>query len=148
VVLQNRGSLFSTDPAHPNHLAPGKRPLHTLIPAMVMRHGRPRLVFGVMGGDMQPQGHVQVLTNLLVFGHDLQAAGAAPRIRWTESGVALEAGVPAATAEALAARGHRLVEGAEGFGGFQGIQIDHDDGGTGFLGGSDPRKDGCALGLD
>ena len=143
VVLQNRGSLFSSDPTHPNRLAPGRRPLHTLIPALALRDGRPRLVFGVMGGDMQAQGHAQVLANHLVFGHDVQAAGALPRLRWTPDGVAVEAGAPEALALDLRRRGHRLVSdgGGFGFGGYQGIAIDAD--GTRH-GGSDPRKDGCA----
>lgn len=143
IVLHNRGSLFVTDPAHPNQLAPHKRPLHTLAPALVSRRGRPWLAYGVMGGDMQPQGHLQVLLNLICFGMNLQQAGEAPRARYDSSGICLEAGIGAATADDLRGRGHRLVEGL-GFGGFQGVLIDPD---TGVLmGGSDPRKDGLAIG--
>ena len=144
VVLHNRGSLFATDPAHPNHLAPDKRPLHTLAPAMVFREGRPWLAYGVMGGDMQPQGHLQVLLNLTCFGMNIQQAGEAPRARYDLAGVGLELGIAAATGDDLARRGHRLVDGL-GFGGFQGVLVDPD---TGVLmGGSDPRKDGLAIGL-
>lgn len=143
IVLHNRGSLFSTDPSHPNHLAPRKRPLHTLVPAMVYRNGRPWLAYGVMGGDMQPQGHLQVLLNLTCFGMNIQEAGDAPRARYDPTGVCLERGISASTANALRRRGHPLIEGL-GFGGFQGVLIDQD---TGILmGGSDPRKDGLALG--
>jgi len=143
IVLHNRAALFSTDPAHPNHLAPRKRPLHTLAPAMAYRDGRPWLAFGVMGGDMQPQGHLQVLLNLVCFGMNIQQAGEAPRARYDPAGVDLEAGIAAAARDALARRGHRMTGGL-GHGGFQGVLIDPD---TGVLmGGSDPRKDGVALG--
>ncbi len=143
IVLHNRGSLFSTDPSHPNHLAPRKRPLHTLAPAMVYRNGRPWLAYGVMGGDMQPQGHLQVLLNLTCFGMNLQEAGEAPRARYDPTGICLERGISTATGNELRHRGHRIIDGL-GFGGFQGVMIDQD---TGVLmGGSDPRKDGLALG--
>lgn len=143
IVLHNRGSLFSTDPSHPNHLAPRKRPLHTLAPAMVYRNGRPWLAYGVMGGDMQPQGHLQVLLNLICFGMNIQEAGEAPRARYDPSGVSLERGISASTVNALQRRGHPLID-ELGFGGFQGVLIDHDTGT--LMGGSDPRKDGLALG--
>ena len=143
IVLHNRGSLFVTDPAHPNHLAPRKRPLHTLAPAMAYRNGRPWMAFGVMGGDMQPQGHLQVLLNLTCFGMNIQEAGEAPRARFDPAGVGLEHGITAATGDNLKRRGHRLVDGL-GFGGFQGVLVDPE---TGVLmGGSDPRKDGLAIG--
>ena len=144
IVLQNRGSLFSSDATHPNCLAPGKRSLYTLIPALVMKNGRPWLVYGVTGGDMQPQGHAQVLANMAVFGMDVQAAGSAPRLRWTEQGVALEQGFPEMAREGLAQRGHPIIDKVPGFGGFHGICFESK---TGLLlGGSDPRKDGMALG--
>ena len=143
IVLHNRGSLFVTDPAHPNHLAPRKRPLHTLAPALAYRNGRPWLAYGVMGGDMQPQGHLQVLFNLICFGMNIQEAGEAPRARYDPSGACLEPGIAAAARDGLRRRGHRLIDGL-GFGGFQGVLIDPD---TGVLmGGSDPRKDGLAIG--
>ena len=143
IVLHNRGSLFNTDPLHPNHLAPYKRPLHTLAPAMVCRRGRPWLAFGVMGGDMQPQGHLQVLLNLTCFGMNIQEAGEAPRARYDTSGICLEQGIPETTATNLRHRGHTLIDGL-GFGGFQGVLIDFETGT--LMGGSDPRKDGLALG--
>ena len=144
IVLQNRGALFSLDRAHPNCLAPRKRPFHTLIPAMVLRDGVPWLSYGVMGGDMQAQGHAQVLSNLVVFGMNVQEAGEAARIRWTGDALALESGVPTRTRDALARRGHQLTDEPIGFGGYQGIVLDS---ATGTMqGGSDPRKDGCAMG--
>lgn len=144
IVLHNRASLFTLDPGHPNRLAPHKRPLHTLVPAMVLKAGRPWLSFGVMGGDMQPQGHVQVLVNLIDFGMNVQEAGEAARIRHSSAGVATESGVPAAARFGLIRRGHRVIAGVDVFGGFQGILIDP---ATGVLmGGSDPRKDGLAIG--
>lgn len=146
IVLQNRGALFCDDPSHPNHLAPGKRPFHTLIPALVLggdAERQPWLSFGVMGGHMQAQGHAQVLINLLVFGMDVQEAGEAPRVRWTGDGVALESGFSPDTAAGLTSKGHVVLDDGAGFGGYQGIRIDP----TGVLhGGSDPRKDGIALG--
>lgn len=145
VVLHNRGSLFVLDPAHANRLGPGKRPMHTLIPAMVLRDGRPLLSFGVMGGDLQPQGHVQVLLNLLEFGMNVQEAGEAARIRHSADGVAVESGIDERVRADLAARGHRIVEAPGVFGGFQGVMIDRESGV--LMGGSDPRKDGLAIGF-
>jgi gamma-glutamyltranspeptidase/glutathione hydrolase len=144
IALQNRGSLFVLDPRHPNCLGPGKRSLHTLIPAMVLREGRPFLSFGVMGGDLQPQGHVQVLLNLLEFGMTVQEAGEAARIRHSGDGIAVESGIGDEARAGLKARGHRVFEARGVFGGFQGIRIDRDAGV--LMGGSDPRKDGLAIG--
>ncbi len=93
IALHNRGSLFTLDAGHPNVLAPGRRPLHTLIPAMVLRDGRPWVSYGVMGGDMQPQGHVQVLINLIDFGMNIQEAGEAARFRHSPAGLALESAI-------------------------------------------------------
>lgn len=144
VVLHNRASLFTMDAGHPNRLAPHKRPLHTLVPAMVLKAGRPWLSFGVMGGDMQPQGHVQVLVNLIDFGMNVEEAGEAARIRHSAAGVAVESGVPAAARFGLIRRGHRVAAGVDVFRGCQGILIEPV---TGVLmGGSDPRKDGLAIG--
>jgi gamma-glutamyltranspeptidase / glutathione hydrolase len=144
IVLHNRGSLFSLRPGHPNLIAPGKRPFHTLVPAMVLKDKRPWLSFGVMGGDMQPQGHVQVLLNLIEFGMNVQEAGEAPRFRHTANGVALESAISQEARFGLDLRGHRPTTSIGAFGGFQGILIDPK---TGVLmGGSDPRKDGLAIG--
>jgi len=144
IVLHNRGTLFSLDPRHPNVLAPGKRPFHTLVPAMVLKAGRPWLSFGVMGGDMQPQGHVQVLLNLIDFGMNVQEAGEAPRFRHTAGGLALESAISPEARFGLDARGHRLITRIGAYGGFQGILIDPQSGV--LMGGSDPRKDGLAIG--
>jgi gamma-glutamyltranspeptidase/glutathione hydrolase len=150
ICLQNRGACFSLEAGHPNVLAGGKRPYHTIIPALALRDGRLWLCFGVMGGFMQPQGHLQVVVNMVDHGFDPQAALDAPRFRVDERGgpqVAVETAVPLQTRRALAALGHQVV--AEptfdpGFGGGQVIAVDPD---TGVLwGGSDPRKDGCAIG--
>jgi gamma-glutamyltranspeptidase/glutathione hydrolase len=144
IVLQNRGTLFTLREGHPNVIGSGKRPFHTLVPAMAMKDGRPWLSFGVMGGDMQAQAHVQVLANLIDFGMNVQEAGEAARFRHSGNGLALESAIPASVRFAIAARGHRVIDSPGGFGGFQGILIDPR---TGVLmGGSDPRKDGLAIG--
>jgi gamma-glutamyltranspeptidase/glutathione hydrolase len=144
IVLHNRGSQFSLDPAHPNAIGPRKRPFHTLVPAMVMKDGKPWLSFGVMGGDMQPQGHVQVLLNLIEFGMNVQEAGEAPRFRHTANGLALESAITPEARFFLDSRGHRVISSVGVFGGFQGILIDPRTGV--MMGGSDPRKDGLAIG--
>ncbi|MCS7160352.1 MAG: gamma-glutamyltransferase, partial [Gemmatales bacterium] len=156
-ALQNRGTLFSLDEQHANRLEPGKRPFHTIIPALVTKDGRPFFVFGVMGGDMQPQGQVQVLVNLLDFGMDVQAAGEAPRIEHvgsptpmghpgdSQGGVVLaEPGIPEGVVEKLKRRGHQVRRVARNGGGYQGILIDWNNGT--LLGGSEYRKDGYAAG--
>ncbi|HXH08032.1 MAG TPA: gamma-glutamyltransferase [Vicinamibacterales bacterium] len=144
IVLQNRGSMFRLAAGHPNRIAPGKRPLHTLVPAMVLKDGRPWLSFGVMGGDMQPQGHVQILANLIDFGMDIQRAAEAPRVRHFESGVAVEPGISPDVRRELERLGHKVIVRRGAHGGFQGILIDPR---TGVLiAGSDPRKDGMAAG--
>jgi gamma-glutamyltranspeptidase/glutathione hydrolase len=144
IVLHNRGAGFSFDPASANKLEGGKRPFHTLIPAMVFKDGRPWLTFGVMGGDMQAQGHVQVLLNMIDFGMDVQQAGEQPRFRHFERGLGLESAIGADARKGLEARGHRLTTAPGSYGGYQAILIDW---ATGALsGGSDVRKDGCAMG--
>ena len=144
IVLHDRGAGFRLDAGHPDRIAPGKRPMHTLVPAMVMKDGKPWLSFGVMGGDMQPQGHAQVLANLIDFGMNVQEAGEAARFRHMPAGVALESAVAADARAGLIARGHRVIERRGAYGGFQGILIDP---ATGVLmAGSDPRKDGLAIG--
>jgi len=144
IALHNRGALFSLRPGHPNTLAPGKRPFHTLVPAMVLKDGRPWLSFGVMGGDMQPQGHVQVLLNMIEFGMNVQEAGEAPRFRHSSAGLALESEISPEARFGLDLRGHRIISSVGAFGGFQGILIDPKTGV--MMGGSDPRKDGLAIG--
>jgi gamma-glutamyltranspeptidase/glutathione hydrolase len=144
IVLHNRGNLFSLTPGHPNLLAPGKRPFHTLVPAMVFKDNQPWLSFGVMGGDMQPQGHVQVLLNLIDFGMNIQEAGEAPRFRHSVAGLALESAISPEARFGLNQRGHSLVTQIGIFGGFQGIRFDRQRGV--MMGGSDPRKDGLAIG--
>jgi gamma-glutamyltranspeptidase/glutathione hydrolase len=156
-VLQNRGALFALDDSHANRLEPHKRPFHTIIPAMVTKEGQPWLCFGVMGGDMQPQGHVQILVNMIDFGMNVQEAGDAARVRHmgsqTPTGlpmdadggkVAVESGIPEATIKSLQERGHNIVRSPGSFGGYQGILIDHRHGV--LQGGTDPRKDGAAVG--
>ena len=143
ILLHNRGAAFTLEAGHPNELGPGKRPLHSIIPAMLRENGRVTMPFGVMGGGYQPTGHVRVLTNMLDFGMDPQAALDAPRA-FSEAGeLRLERGTPEATRAALAELGHKVVTPPRPLGGAQAIRI-HE---SGVLeGASDPRKDGCALG--
>jgi gamma-glutamyltranspeptidase/glutathione hydrolase len=144
IVLSNRGSGFVLTPGHPNQVAPRKRPLHTLVPALITKHGRPWLSFGVMGGDNQAQGHAQVVINVVDFGLHVQAAGEAARMRHMGEQLALESGIGADVRASLEARGHTLRDGRAQMGGYQGIMIDQSTGV--LLGGSDPRKDGLAIG--
>jgi gamma-glutamyltranspeptidase/glutathione hydrolase len=150
--LQNRGMGFDLEPGHPNVLAPGKRPYHTIIPAMATRpDGSLYACFGVMGGFMQPQGHVQVLLGLLDDGLDPQAALDRPRVCLMDgsagSAVGLEQGIPPETAAALQAMGHRvsLVSGHDRAVFGRGQIILRDPGSGVLAGGSDPRADGCAV---
>jgi gamma-glutamyltranspeptidase/glutathione hydrolase len=144
VLFHNRGKSFSLDPGHPNVIAPGKRPMHTIIPALACEKGLPTIAFGVMGGHYQPVGHVHVLTNLVDFGLDPQAAIDAPRAFAQDGELRLERGISRAAAEALARRGHKVVPAGKPLGGGQMIVVDHARGV--LIGGSDPRKDGLALG--
>jgi gamma-glutamyltranspeptidase/glutathione hydrolase len=144
ITLHNRGSGFNLTPGHPNQIAPHKRPLHTLVPAMILRDGRPWVSFGVMGGDNQAQAHAQVVMNLVDFGMNIQEAGEAARMRHGGDSLQLESGISAEVWKALEARGHKPRDGRGAMGGFQGIMIDPR---TGVLmGGSDVRKDGLAIG--
>ena len=144
VLFHNRGKSFSLDPAHPNVIAPGKRPMHTIIPALAFEDGRPTIGFGVMGGHFQPVGQAHVLTNLVDFGLDPQAALDAPRAFAQDGELRLERGIARAAAEGLARLGHKVVPAGKPLGGGQMIVIDHAHGM--LIGGSDPRKDGLALG--
>ncbi len=154
--LQDRGALFNLDPKHANALEPHKRPFHTIIPAMVTREGKPFLAFGVMGGAMQPQGHVQVLLNIIEFGMDFQAAGDAARFRHSGSSqptgevmkdggkVVFEYGIPDEVLDALAKLGHQVGRTRGGYGGYQGSAWDLEN--DVLIGASESRKDGCAMG--
>jgi gamma-glutamyltranspeptidase / glutathione hydrolase len=144
IMLTNRGACFVLDPGHPNAFGPGKRPLHTIIPALASRHGRCEIAFGVMGAHYQPMGHVQVITNLVDYGMDVQSAIDAPRTFFVGEQTVVERGVPQRTMEGLALRGHDVVLAVSPWGGGQAIRIDWQRGV--LVGGSDPRKDGCALG--
>jgi gamma-glutamyltranspeptidase/glutathione hydrolase len=144
VVLHNRGALFDLRPTHPNVVAAHKRPFHTLIPGMVLKDGKPFFPFGVMGGDNQPQGHVQVLVNLIDFGMDPQQAGESPRFRHAGEEVLLESAFDASIRSGLTRLGHHVTSAMDAWGGYQGIVIDPKTGA--LIGGSDPRKDGLAIG--
>jgi gamma-glutamyltranspeptidase/glutathione hydrolase len=155
-ALQNRGALFTFEKGHFNIYEPGKRPFHTIIPAFVTKDDQPWLSFGVMGGDMQPQGHVQILMNLIDFGMNLQEAGDAPRIRHLGSSsprgdkmansgeVLLERGFPPKTIGALKKMGHNLKVQGGGHGGYQAILWDAKN--KVYFGASESRKDGQAAG--
>lgn len=149
VALQNRGAGFVLDPGHPNVVAGGKRPFHTIIPAFLMGPEGPRMSFGVMGGPMQAQGHVQMVLRTQLWGNDPQVAADAPRWRVTEGlGVACETTLPAATLQALRDLGHQItLEAPDNAFGFGGAQLIHRLDGGGYAGGSDPRKDGAAVGF-
>jgi gamma-glutamyltranspeptidase/glutathione hydrolase len=145
LLLQNRSACFSLEPGHPNRLGPGKRPFHTIIPAMVLRDKKPSAVLGLVGGSMQAQGHLQVLCNLIDFGMGPQSSLDAPRFRILDDGfLTLEEGIPEAVGSKLVSKGHRIKveQSDEGFGGGQVILISEEA----LYGGSDPRKDGCAIG--
>lgn len=148
IILQNRGKSFSLDPNHFNRLEPRKRPMHTIIPAMVFKDGKFLMSFGVMGADMQPQGHVQFLVNLIDFKMNLQEAMDAPRARHLEGmEVYLEDGISDEVASVLHAKGHQLFKEdspVNQVGGGQAIYLERKQ--NILLGASDRRKDGCALG--
>ncbi len=158
-MFQDRGELFSMDPNHANVYAAGKRPFHTIIPGFVMKDGKPWEAFGVMGGGMQPQGHVQVLTNEIDFGLNVQEAGDASRWqhegdneptgeKMTESGgyVNVESGLPYETVRELRKKGHDVRFDVGGYGGYQAIRVEMHDGQRVYVGASESRKDGMAAG--
>ena len=146
IALQNRGMGFVATPGHPNQVGPGKRPFHTIIPGFVTRNGAPVMSFGVMGGQMQPQGHVQVLVRVVDHGQNPQAACDGPRFRWVQGlEVCCEHGFPEETLNELQRRGHQLVtvDDYNQFGSCQAIwRLE-----GGYLAVSDPRRDGQAAGL-
>lgn len=155
-MLQNRGALFSLQEGHANVIEPGKRPFHTIIPAFVMKDGKPFMSFGVMGGSIQPQGHVEILVNVLDFGMNIQEAGDAARIRHTGSSqptdevmtdggvVYMESGIGEDVREQLRKRGHSVATDSIDYGGYQAIRRDNEEGV--YYGASESRKDGQAAG--
>ena len=144
ILFQNRGTGFTLVPGHANEFGPGKRPMHTIIPAMLEKGGRVVMPFGVMGGAYQPAGHARLVSNLLDYGLSPQAALDAPRSFVDDGVLEIERGYSDAVRGELAALGHRVSLADAPLGGGQAILIDH---ARGVLwGASDPRKDGCALG--
>ncbi|HOZ15735.1 MAG TPA: gamma-glutamyltransferase [Tenuifilaceae bacterium] len=155
-ILQDRGEMFSLTEGHPNVYEPGKRPFHTIIPGFITKDGKPYISFGVMGGGMQPQGHAQIVVNLIDFGMNLQEAGDAPRIqhegsseptdeRMTDGGtVYLESGFDYQQVRKLLERGHKVSYSLDGYGGYQAIMFDAKNGV--YIGASESRKDGQAAG--
>ncbi|MAD09913.1 MAG: gamma-glutamyltransferase [Alteromonas sp.] len=155
-ILQNRGELFTLEPGHSNEYQPGKRPFHTIIPAMVTRNNKPWLSFGVMGGATQPQMHAQIIVNLIDFGMNLQEAGDAPRFIHSGSSsptgalmkdggsISLERGFSLSTERELLERGHKLENKLGIYGGYQAIMYDADK--QIYYGASESRKDGQAAG--
>ena len=150
ISLQNRGYGFSMDAASPNVVGPHKRPFHTIIPAFLMKDGAPQMSFGIMGGNMQPQGHVQTLVRMLLGGQQPQAACDAPRWKTMEGlNLEVEATMPAATVDDLRARGHRIISGVDtymDFGAGQFIWRLGDPAVEGYVAASEPRRDGQAVG--
>jgi len=155
-VLQDRGEMFSLTEGHPNVFEPGKRPFHTIIPGFITKDGKPWISFGVMGGAMQPQGHAQVIVNLIDFGMNLQEAGDAPRIqhdgsseptdeKMSDGGIVfLESGFDYNEIRKLLAKGHKISYSLDGYGGYQAIMFDAKNGV--YIGASESRKDGQASG--
>ncbi len=148
IHMQNRGAGFVATPGHPNRVGASRRPFHTIIPGFVTKGGAPEMSFGVMGGPMQAQGHLQMMLRTMLWGQDPQAASDAPRWQVVSGRtVAIERTMPEATAEALRAMGHDIVrEGTAADFGFGGAQLIRRMG-DGYIGGSDHRKDGCAVGF-
>jgi gamma-glutamyltranspeptidase / glutathione hydrolase len=147
IVLQNRGASFSLDPLHANRLEPHKRSRHTIMPAMMFEKAKPLMAFGFVGGDVQPQGQLQFLNNVIDFGMNLQDALDAPRWRYEtmDGSVGLEVAIAEETSKALKYRGHTIAGSKGFFGGGQALLV-HPEYGT-FQGASDSRRDGCAIGF-
>jgi gamma-glutamyltranspeptidase/glutathione hydrolase len=157
-IFQDRGEQFVLKTGHPNSFAPGKRPFHTIIPAFITKDGKPWISFGLMGGAMQPQGHAQIVMNLIDFGMNLQEAGDAPRIHHDGSTdpagqvtemrdggeLNLESGFAPETVRDLVKMGHRIRSVVGPFGGYQAIARDHAK--RVYIGASESRKDGQAAG--
>ncbi|MBN8505375.1 MAG: gamma-glutamyltransferase, partial [Burkholderiales bacterium] len=149
ISLQNRGACFSTQPGHPNEIAPGKKPFHTIIPGFLTKDGAAQMGFGVMGGNMQPQGHLQTLVRMLVYGQNPQAACDAPRWRFNEGlQINAEPHWPTATLEGLQAASHQIDgfnDSYQDFGAGQFIWKLGDPAVDGYVAASDPRRDGAAV---
>jgi gamma-glutamyltranspeptidase / glutathione hydrolase len=155
-VIQNRGEGFTLEPGHFNTFKPGKRPFHTIIPGFITKDGMPYMSFGVMGGEMQPQGHAQIVVNMIDFGMNLQEAGDAPRIQHTGSSeptgqrmidggvINLESGFPYETIRSLIEKGHKIEWAIGPYGGYQAIMWDPVN--KVYYGASESRKDGQAAG--
>jgi gamma-glutamyltranspeptidase / glutathione hydrolase len=155
-ILQDRGEMFIIDSTHMNRYEPHKRPFHTIIPAFITKDGKPYISFGLMGGSMQPQGHVQMVVNLIDFGMNLQEAGDAPRIchegsseptgeKMTDGGIVyMESGLPYETIRTLLGKGHQIQYTNGIYGGYQAIKWD--DQNKVYYGASESRKDGQAAG--
>lgn len=144
VMLQNRGAGFRVEPGHPNNIAGRKRPMHTIIPGMCMKDGKVKYAYGVMGGGYQPVGHTHVLTNMIDYGMDPQEALDCPRVFHIGGRLDIERGFGEDIMQGLAAKGHQVGRPEMPWGGGQIIEIDWEN--DTLIGGSDPRKDGCALG--
>ena len=154
--LQNRGVLFSLEEGHANVYEPGKRPFHTIIPAFIMKDGKPYMSYGVMGGSMQPQAHAQIMINMIDFDMNLQEAGDAARVRhigssqptderMTDGGALfMESGIETEVREELRKRGHNILTDFQDVGGYQAILWDESEGV--YYGASEVRKDGQAAG--
>lgn len=145
VLLHNRGSGFRLVEGHPNAIAPGKRPFHTIIPGLLAKDGKPVIALGVMGGQYQATGHLQILSGVLDRGLDIQRSSDVPRSFAFDGTLSLEPTVSTAVADDLTARGHRVIWADEPLGGFQAVQVDHKRGL--MYGASDHRKDGIALAM-
>jgi gamma-glutamyltranspeptidase/glutathione hydrolase len=143
-MLHSRGACFVVDPSHPNAIGPSKRPMNTIIPALGARDGRCELAFGVMGAHFQPMGHAHLISNLVDYPMDLQAAIDQPRVFYEGEDTIVERGISAATIDGLKQRGHRAEVRERPWGGAQAIAIDWQRGV--LIGASDGRKDGCAMG--
>ncbi len=144
ILFNNRGACFTLEPDHVNEYGPGKRPMHTIIPALAMRGDRCHLSFGVMGAHYQPMGHVHFATNMIDYRMDVQQAIDSPRFFFEGDKTVVERGIPPKTIEGLAARGHDVAVAPTPWGGAQAVELDWERGV--LIGGSDARKDGCALG--
>ena len=149
VSMQNRGFGFTTQDGHPNQVAPGKRPFHTIIPGFAMKNGAPLMAFGMMGGPIQAQGHMQLLLRTQLWDQDPQTAADAPRWRAIEGlAVACEPSMPADLLDGLKALGHAIqIEAPDNAFGFGGAQLVQRNAAGGYAAGSDPRKDGQAAGF-